>query len=278
MEKSKVIHYPKGLEISYKIELLRLIDAIESEFYKGVNSILDENFNKDDFLDDVKIFFDRLSVFAKEKVSLIIVGLTPRLINVVRLASNQVKNSLRDIEPYRSDLIDNVEGFDLNLVNQLLPILELNELVRTSLSINIQLVKSIPIELLEDLSYIIEDGFRSRASLNELNKSITSKFNISRNRASVIARTEIAKLHSNTIRDEYLKLGMENYEWYTSNDERVRSSHKVLNKKICNWNDPTIYKNEITDKTWKKKSSISAVEKQVGEDFQCRCSIIAILN
>lgn len=275
MKKSKVIHYPKGLEVSYKVDLLQLIDAIEVEFYKGIDFLLDDNFNKDGFIDDIESFFDRLTVFSQERESIVIAGLTSRLINVVRLASNQLKNSINSSD---DNLVDDIEGFDIDLVNRLLPVLELNELIRTSVSINTKLVKSIPAELLEDLSYVIEDGFRSGAVLNELNKSIISKFNISKNRASVIARTEIAKLHSNTIRDEYLKLGIENYEWYTSNDERVRASHKVLNKKICNWNDPTIYKDNMDDTKWKKRLSISGVEKQVGEDFQCRCSIIAILN
>lgn len=275
MKKSKVIHYPKGLEVSYKVDLLQLIDAIEVEFYKGIDFLLDDNFNKDGFIDDIESFFDRLTVFSQERESIVIAGLTSRLINVVRLASNQLKNSINSSD---DNLVDDIEGFDIDLVNRLLPVLELNELIRTSVSINTKLVKSIPAELLEDLSYVIEDGFRSGAALNELNKSIISKFNISKNRASVIARTEIAKLHSNTIRDEYLKLGIENYEWYTSNDERVRASHKVLNKKICNWNDPTIYKDNMDDTKWKKRLSISGVEKQVGEDFQCRCSIIAILN
>ena len=275
MKKSKVIHYPKGLEVSYKVDLLQLIDAIEVEFYKGIDFLLDDNFNKDGFIDDIESFFDRLTVFSQERESIVIAGLTSRLINVVKLASNQLKNSINSSD---DNLVDDIEGFDIDLVNRLLPVLELNELIRTSVSINTKLVKSIPAELLEDLSYVIEDGFRSGAVLNELNKSIISKFNISKNRASVIARTEIAKLHSNTIRDEYLKLGIENYEWYTSNDERVRASHKVLNKKICNWNDPTIYKDNMDDTKWKKRLSISGVEKQVGEDFQCRCSIIAILN
>lgn len=278
MKKSQVIHYPKGLEVSYKVELLKLIDAIEIEFYKEITALLDEYFNRDDFVDDIEIVFERLAVFSQEKASVVIAKLTPLLANVVRIASNQVKRSLRDTDAFENILLDDVEEINSTEFIQVLPILELNELIRNSVSINTKLVKSIPAELLEDLSYVIEDGFRTGLSLEELNKSIVSKFDISKNRASVIARTEIAKLHSNTLRDEYLKLGIENYEWYTSNDERVRASHKVLNKKICNWNDATIYKNKMTDKEWKKKSSISAVEKQVGEDFQCRCSVIAILN
>lgn len=265
MKKSQVIHYPKGLEISYKVELLKLIDSIEIEFYKELNTLFDEHFNKDDFVDDIDILFERLKIFSNSKQSITISNLSPILFNVARLASNQVRRSLSKLDE------------NLNLSNQL-PVFEISELIRNSLSINIKLIKSIPSELLDDLFYTIEDGFRSGSSLNEINKSLVSKFNISRNRASVIARTEIAKLHSSVIREEYLKLGIENYQWHTSDDERVRASHKVLNKKICNWNDPTVYKNDMNDKAWKKRSSISAVEKQVGEDYQCRCSIIAILN
>ena len=235
------------MEVSYKVEILKLIDAIEIEFYKEINALFDEYFNKDDFVDDVDILFERLNVFAKNKESVVISKLTPLFINVVRLSSNQVRRSIS------SSPSNDLDESSTELLNQFLPMLELNELIRSSVSINSKLVKSIPIELLEDLSYVIEDGFRSGASLEAMNKSIVSKFNISKNRASVVARTEIAKLHSNTIRDEYLKLGIENYEWYTSNDERVRVSHKVLNKKICNWNDPTIYKDNVDDTKWKKK-------------------------
>ena len=277
MKKSQVMHYPKGLEISYKVELLKLIDAIEIEFYKEIDFLLDEPFNGDHFTDDVELFFEKLSVFSKEREFVTIAILVPLLANVVRLANNQVKQSFNNKDLLDSSLIDDIEDNKVNLAN-ILPIRELNELLRSSISINTNLIKSIPIKLLDDLSYVIEDGYRVGASLQEIKNSIVNKFNISKNRAVVIARTEIAKLHSNTIRDEYLKFGIENYEWYTANDERVRSSHKVLNKKICSWKDSSIYKDNIQDKQWKKRSSIFATEKQVGEDIQCRCSIIAIIE
>lgn len=276
MKKSKIMHYPKGLEISYKIELLRLINAIEVKFYKEIDSLLDENFNNDDFVNDINLLFDRLSSFSKDKEALVITGLTSILINVFRLSSNQVKQSLVNPQAFESSLLDDIQDFDF--INELLPTFQSNALIRSSLSVNIKLVKSIPVELLDDLSYVIEDGFRSGASLSEITKSITSKFNISKNRADNIARTEIAKLHSDTLRAEYLKLGIETYEWNTSNDERVRISHKVLNGKTCSWNDPTIYKDSIYDKRWKKRSSIGAVEKHIGQDYRCRCSPSATLN
>lgn len=43
------------------------------------------------------------------------------------------------------------------------------------------------------------------------------------------------------------------------------------------WEDASIYKDQSAQ-NWEDKSGIGGVELQVGEDFQCRCAIKAIVS
>jgi SPP1 gp7 family putative phage head morphogenesis protein len=150
--------------------------------------------------------------------------------------------------------------------------------VKSATLTNARLITSIEDKFLDDVAILIQDSYRSGLSANSISKQIKDKFGITENRARLIARDQIGKLHSDIVRDEHLSLGITEYKWLTSNDERVRASHKVLNEKICSWYDPTIYKDSVDDKKWKKRSSIGGVEKHPGQDYQCRCDEIAILK
>jgi SPP1 gp7 family putative phage head morphogenesis protein len=149
---------------------------------------------------------------------------------------------------------------------------DLKKLTNAWISTNTKLIKSIPVKMLDDVAQVINYGFSNGSSIRTIQKQLQVHFKISRNRARLIARDQIAKLASSVLRHESLQLGAEDYIWVTSNDDRVRKSHKVLDGKICSWTDPTIYKDSVYDTKWKKRSSIGGVEQNVGEDYQCRCS------
>jgi SPP1 gp7 family putative phage head morphogenesis protein len=122
----------------------------------------------------------------------------------------------------------------------------------------------------------------------ETHKALASKlfeaFDISKKRAVVIARDQINKLNGNLTKARNLELGITEFKWSTSVDDRVRRSHAVLQGRICSWHDSTIVKpteSGITDinfNKWLKRTSLNATIYQPGEDIQCRCSSIPILN
>lgn len=283
MLQSKVILYPKSAEISYKVALLKYVYFIE----KNINNILipvvrnmPDTFNKDnlyeirydDFSDDIEEALEQIRVLVKPYRDLLIASLPARFRKLASFTTKQVAKSLSDVVSVEvsEDLTTNI------FINNLRP--NLQELVKSATLTNARLITSIEDKFLDDVAILIQDSYRSGLTANAITKQIKDKFGVTENRAILIARDQIGKLHSDIVRDEHLNLGITKYKWLTSNDERVRASHKVLNDKICSWYDPTIYKDSINDKKWKKRSSIGGVEKHPGQDYQCRCDEIAIFE
>lgn len=292
---SKKIHYPFAQEISYKVALLKFVYLIENNINKIIIPIvknMPNTFNKDslyeihcdDFLDELDIALQEIRELIAPYRNLFIAQLPNRFTNLLNFTTKQVVESLRGVVDVKvgninpDDLL-NISPVDLGVNvfnNSFRP--SLQQLVKSSTLTNSKLITSIEDKLLDDVAIIIQEGYSNGSSAKTLTKQIKDKFGVTENRARLIARDQIGKLHSDVVRDEHLTIGVTEYKWLTSNDERVRHSHKVLNEKICSWNDPTVYKNSVNDKKWKKRSSIKAVEKQVGQDYQCRCDAIAIFK
>lgn len=118
---------------------------------------------------------------------------------------------------------------------------------------------------------IISSTFRRGGKITDARKEIQEALNVSKKRADLIAQNEYGNLYGQLERQQNEQLGIEYYEWNTRLDERVRRSHKVLEGKICRWDDPTVYKDSLDDKTWKKRATIGGVNLHPSQDIRCRC-------
>jgi uncharacterized protein with gpF-like domain len=90
----------------------------------------------------------------------------------------------------------------------------------------------------------------------------------------LIARDQTSKLNGQIAKKKMQDVGANIYQWQDSNDNRVRSTHRVLDGKYCTWDDPTVYADTLQDAIagkWKSRAPIGAVELHPGQDFQCRC-------
>ena len=92
----------------------------------------------------------------------------------------------------------------------------------------------------------------NRPSLIE--KDLKKQFNITANKAKLIARDQTNKLNGNLTQMRQTDLGIEEYTWRTSRDEIVRPTHRVKEGNVYRWDDPP------------------ADTGHPGEDYQCRCS------
>ena len=103
-------------------------------------------------------------------------------------------------------------------------------------------------------------------------------------RARLIARDQVGKLNARLTKQRMEDIDVNLYEWRTAGDERVRSTHSPLNRKICSWEDNTVYADSVEEAVngeWKQRSDIGAFEGIPGEDIQCRCTgtpVFAELN
>lgn len=269
------IHYPVGKENEYKGVLLGYNASIKKDIRSDVIPRVTKvglpslyNLDLDDDLDGI---LDDIALNTSTKTLA-----TERLMKAIGLRTIQsVSGDMR--AAVGANIVRIAPNLGVNIFSD--PSKNLVKLTRAWTSTNSRLIKSIPVELLDNVSRVINAGFRNGSSIKTIKEQLKMQFKISDNRARLIARDQIAKLSSNVVQQESQELGYDLYVWVTSRDgDRVRKSHRVMEGKICSWNDPTIYKNNLQEKRWRKRSSIGGVELNIGQDFQCRCSPRVILT
>lgn len=278
MIKAKVLYFPRSEEIKYRTSLLKLVYFIEKEVKRLIYPVLnnyykrEDSLNSDGFIEDIEVLLLDIKERSNIEVLVLTGSLSYRAKKIKEFVTKGVINSLKGLLSVKTEPLIGVDIFK-SLGNE-----SLDEIARSWVITNSRLIKSIPETMLNDVSLIIQTGFREGTGIYDLKTQIQTKFGIAENRAKLIARDQVAKLNSNYIRDEHGKLGITEYEWVTSDDERVRDSHKVMNGKICQWDSDITYKNNVNDSLLRHRSSIRGVEKQFGEDFQCRCTCRAIIE
>lgn len=113
----------------------------------------------------------------------------------------------------------------------------------------------------EVLPLVVEQGILPQ----DLAKFLEKEFGESKRHAEFLARQEIKIIKSKIIKDRALRTGHSKYIWRTAGDERVRSLHKELNGKHCDFNTPP-----IIDKEGNRGNP--------GEAYNCRCIARIILD
>lgn len=123
---------------------------------------------------------------------------------------------------------------------------------------NVALIKSLSDETLKNIEVSIINGINQGESHKRISKTLygidRGVFKKAETRAKLIARDQIAKLNGNLTMIRQQGVGVDEYIWRTSLDERVRKTHRDNEGKKFNWNRPP----DITG--------------HPGQDYQCRCT------
>ncbi len=113
--------------------------------------------------------------------------------------------------------------------------LRVNDLIER----NARLIRSLPEDIAQRTArYIAREqqrGKRANAIAEALEKRVPE---FTRNRVSLIARTEVSKAETALSQARAERLGVDWYEWATSEDQRVRASHRLLDQVLVRWADP----------------------------------------
>lgn len=136
---------------------------------------------------------------------------------------------------------------------------------------NADLIKSLPEQACAQIEQLAIQAVRSGTSWRSLAEEIQAKFGTTEARAKLIAADQVAKLNGQLTQFRQQEIGVTEYEWTSAHDERVRHSHKVLDGKICKWDDSTVYR-EPGESEWKPRAGIGATLKHPGQDYRCRCA------
>ena len=143
---------------------------------------------------------------------------------------------------------------------------------------NVKLITRMRQDEKDAIAGIVTRGFTQGESLKTVKDEIKAQFGVTERRAKLIAQNEMGNLAGALEKREAESIGLRYYTWLTSNDERVRTSHRPLNGMICRWDDPTVYKKSLADTEWKSRASIGAVSKHPSMDVRCRCSSASIIE
>lgn len=142
---------------------------------------------------------------------------------------------------------------------------------------NAQLISNMTTNEIERVGGYIQRALQEGSSYASVVENIEKSFGITRRHAKLIARDQTSKLNGSLTKLRQQEAGISTYRWQTSGDERVRADHRVLDGKICRWDDPTVYLNEKTGK-WEKRSKIGGTNVHTSVDVNCRCVPIPIIE
>jgi SPP1 gp7 family putative phage head morphogenesis protein len=129
---------------------------------------------------------------------------------------------------------------------------------------NAALIRSLADDAIADLAKTVQEAHASGMLTRDLRAQIEERLGVSRSRADLIARDQIGKLNGAIVETKHREAGITRYMWSTSDDEKVRATHKALDKSVHSWDDPP----EVSPGRFEHP----------GGDFQCRCSAIPIFE
>lgn len=132
---------------------------------------------------------------------------------------------------------------------------------------NMSLIKDLPRTVYKEL----RDGYLEGKSFRgtELERLLYERLG---NRARLIVRTESAKVNTALTEVRARSVGVNAYVWSTSDDQRVRKSHKLLNNVMFFWGDPPRFLYSA------KSGKVTEMSGGCGETPNCRCIALPIFE
>lgn len=124
---------------------------------------------------------------------------------------------------------------------------------------NATLIQKLQPEAISDMQRMVFRGVADGTTTADLSTQIKARFGVDRRKADFWARDQVSKLNAQVTQAKQTSLGVEEYQWVDSGDERVRPTHRANNGKFFRWDTPP------------------PVTGHVGHDPNCRCTARAKL-
>lgn len=128
----------------------------------------------------------------------------------------------------------------------------------------IELITSLPTDASQRVSELAQHAFAEGSRGEEIRKEIMRTGEVTESRATLIARTEVARTSSTLTQARAKIVGSQEYVWRTAGDADVRYGHKQMDGKVCRWDNPPAV-NEGTAKNPR------IMHHHPGEIWNCRC-------
>lgn len=102
----------------------------------------------------------------------------------------------------------------------------------------VELIQSIPLDAAKRVHELTIKGLEDSRRADAIAAEIMRSGEVAKNRAMLIARTEVSRAASNLTEARARHVGSDGYIWRTSKDGDVRPSHKAMAGKLVQWGDP----------------------------------------
>lgn len=267
--------YPKSIELQYMVYLSRLVNSWQAVTENLIIPNLERFVAEANIRKPLNII--RVDDWAED---------LRQLINTFRISLNtsdiskRTNTSVQEIFSKTNDL--NLKEFH-KVTNAAfgIPLLQVEPWMQGTMSSfinnNVNLIVNTRDSVISQIENIVNQGINQGLRHETIKKQILEGTNLQsgvfkkvKTRARLIARDQVSKLNGQLTQLRQNEIGVSQYYWNTSVDERVRPSHAAMEGKLCRWDDPTVYSSD-GGKTWQSRSSLGAVELHPGQDYQCRC-------
>ena len=121
----------------------------------------------------------------------------------------------------------------------------------------VELIKSLPLEAGLRAQKLAQEGMMGSRRASEVAEELERTTEVTESRATLIARTEIAKANATLTQARAEYVGATHYIWRTAEDGDVRESHAAMEGKIFRFDDPPYVEGEGNHGP--------------GEIYNCRC-------
>lgn len=253
------LRQPRSQEARYRMRLAAIVDAIERDVEETILPLVERLAPRvqearpdsleervDAPADDIRAAMERLRVRIMEGV------LGPDEIARIAEAIG------RDVTAFNRADLDRVFEATIGVG---LPGTEpgLTDLLRGFVADNVRLLGDLGRASLDRVEGAILRGFRRGQTNATIGAAIQHELGVSKRRARLIARDQVASLNGELTQIRQTRMGVEEYVWRTVGDERVRPAHEELDGRRFRWDDPP-------------------PEGHPGEPINCRCVAEPVLD
>ncbi len=145
------------------------------------------------------------------------------------------------------------------------------EAVRRLVKENARYISSLTLDAAQKLVDEVTKAQQAGARPGTVAKMMRSRFpTLIRSRVHLISRTETAKASTVLTQARCEELDVDFYRWVTSEDARVRLSHKKMNDVLVPWSQPPDPEHLVGEK--------AAGHYHAGSIYNCRCTALPILT
>jgi SPP1 gp7 family putative phage head morphogenesis protein len=182
-----------------------------------------------------------------------------------KIASLAAKRNLAAVDERLSRSIR--DSMSVNIEPYLSPHGRIGKVLGEKVIENVDLIKTIPEEYFQGIADKVAGNWRAGGRWENLVDDIDRMGEDTDARAEVIARDQTAKLNSAFNQVRQTDVGIEQYEWAATDDERTRPDHWELNTTIHRWDEPGPL-----------AGTIDGEPCHPGEDILCRCDALPCVD